>query len=54
LSERVGHWTVVTANLPLADIGDRIDVRIASRMLRDDSQVVDVDVPDFSIREKQP
>lgn len=53
LSERVGRWTVVTANLPLADIGNRIDVRIASRMLRDDSRVVDVEVPDFNLREKE-
>ena len=52
LSERVGRWTVVTANLSLEQIGQRIDVRIASRMRRDDSQVVDVDVPDFNLREQ--
>ena len=50
LSERVGLWTVITCNLSLADIGNKLDVRIASRMLRGDSRVVDVEVPDFNLR----
>jgi DNA replication protein DnaC len=53
LSERVGRWTVITANLSLEDIGNRLDTRIASRMLRDNSRIVDVDVPDFNLREKE-
>jgi DNA replication protein DnaC len=53
LSERVGRWTIITCNLSLADIGNKIDVRIASRMLRNDSQVVDVDVPDFNVRQRK-
>lgn len=49
---RLGKWTVVTANLSLEQIGEKLDPRIASRMLRHGSVVVDVDVPDYSIREK--
>lgn len=50
LSERVGKWTVLTANLSLENIGNKLDPRIASRMIRDGSIVVDVDVPDFNLR----
>lgn len=50
LSERVGKWTVITANLSLEQIGIRIDPRISSRMIRGDSVVVDVDMLDFNLR----
>lgn len=51
-SRREGKWTVLTANLSLSDIERRIDARIASRMIRSDSVVVDVNVPDFNLRTK--
>lgn len=47
---RLKKWTVITANLSLEQIGDRLDTRLASRMLRNNSMVVDVDVPDFNLR----
>jgi DNA replication protein DnaC len=50
LSERIGKWTVLTANLSLENIGNKLDPRIASRMIRDGSVVVDVDVLDFNLR----
>lgn len=53
LGAREGKWTVITANLSAADIGDKLDVRIASRLLRSGSVVVDVsklEVPDFNLR----
>lgn len=50
LSEREGKWTVITANLSLEQIGEKMDTRIASRMIRGDSVVVDVNVPDFNLR----
>lgn len=46
---REKKWTVFTANLSLQQLGD-IDTRIASRMIRNGSVVVDVDVPDYNLR----
>lgn len=50
LEARLGKWTVVTANLSLDQIGSSLDTRIASRMLRNESVVVDVNVEDYSLR----
>lgn len=50
LESRLRKWTVITANLPLDAIGSLLDARIASRMIRDNGAVVDVDVPDFNLR----
>lgn len=50
LEARLGKWTVITANLTLRQIGDKLDARIASRMLRHGNAVVNVDVPDFNMR----
>lgn len=47
---RLDKWTVLTGNLSLEQIHDRLSARIASRLLRNGSVVVDVDVPDFSLR----
>ena len=49
-TERVGKWTVLTSNLSLEDIATRLDARIASRMLRGGSVVVEVDVQDYNTR----
>lgn len=49
-SRREGKWTVFTGNLSLSDIEARLDARIASRMIRNGSIVIDVDVPDFNLR----
>lgn len=51
-NRREGKWTIFTANLSLSDIEQRIDTRIASRMIRNGSTVVDVNVSDFNLREK--
>lgn len=53
LSARVGKWTVITSNKSLGEIQRDIDTRISSRMLRDGSEVVDVDVPDFSLSQRK-
>lgn len=51
LNSRLRKWTVITCNFLLKDIAERMDVRIASRMLRDDSVVVELDgVLDFNTR----
>lgn len=51
-SRREHKWTVFTGNLSLADIEQQMDARIASRMIRNGSVVVDVNVPDFNLRER--
>jgi len=48
-SARVGKWTIITSNLFLSQIQQNMDARIASRMLRDGSVVVEVLVPDFNL-----
>jgi len=50
LEARLRKWTVITANLSLDQIGNNLDARIASRMLRNESVVVDVNVPDYNLR----
>lgn len=47
---RIGRWTMWTSNLTLGQIGDLLDPRIASRMIRDGNEVIQVDVPDFNLR----
>lgn len=49
LCSRVGRWTVITSNLGLAEI-QKYDMRLASRMIRGGSMVVEVNTKDFSSR----
>ena len=51
LDARLGRWTVITANLTLAQIAEQLDQRIASRMLRGGSEVVSVNAADWNLRE---
>lgn len=50
LNDREGLFTIITANLTLDEINKRMDARIASRMLRNNSIVVDVDTQDYNLR----
>ena len=50
LGQRVGKWTVITSNLTVEQVSDRLDTRIASRLIRDGNVVVEVDVKDFALR----
>lgn len=50
LCARERKFTVITANLPAAAIHEKLDARIASRLLRHGSVVIDVDAPDFNLR----
>jgi DNA replication protein DnaC len=52
LNRSEGKWRVITANLTLEEIGERLDDRISSRMLRHGSTVIEVDAPDFNLREQ--
>lgn len=48
--ERLGKWTIITTNKPLAQIADEIDARIASRMIRGGSKVIETNAPDWNLR----
>lgn len=50
LNARLGLWTVITANLSYEDIGNNLDQRIASRLIRDGSVLVNVDTVDYNER----
>ena len=50
LNSRRGKWTLITTNLPLSEIGDRIDPRVASRMIRGSNQVVEIEAVDWNLR----
>jgi DNA replication protein DnaC len=47
---RLGKWTLVTTNKTLAQIGAAVDVRVASRMIRDKNHFVWSDAPDWNLR----
>jgi DNA replication protein DnaC len=50
LSRRMGRWTIITTNLSVADVAEKIDTRIASRMLRDGNVVIETNTTDFALR----
>ncbi|MDE2103531.1 MAG: hypothetical protein KGL39_40195 [Patescibacteria group bacterium] len=50
LSRRVGKWTAITSNLSVEQIAEKVDPRVASRLIRDGNCVVEVDVPDYWLR----
>ena len=47
LDRRLGKWTVITSNLSHSQISQDLDARIASRMIRGGSQILEITVPDF-------
>jgi DNA replication protein DnaC len=50
LNARREKWTMLTCNLSLEAIGDKLDVRIASRLLRDGNQVIECDANDYAMK----
>ena len=50
LDARLGKWTVITANLMLEQIGAFLDVRIASRLMRGGSDIIEIDCIDYNLR----
>jgi DNA replication protein DnaC len=50
LSERDKRWTLLTGNLSLEAIGEQLDRRISSRMIRHGNIVVETDTKDFNLR----
>lgn len=52
--ERLGRWTFLTSNLSPKDIAERIDVRIASRLYRGGSVLVDMSsAQDYSLVKRE-
>ena len=51
LARRERKWTLITANMTCEEVRDRIDGRVASRMKRHQSTVVEVDVTDWADRQ---
>lgn len=51
LNGRRDKWTLITTNLSLKDIGERMDVRIASRLIRDRNEFVEVEAQDYALKE---
>lgn len=52
LEARREKWTILTSNLMLVDISKNIDARVASRMLRNESLVTEVEVMDYNLRKR--
>ena len=50
---RRDKWTVVTTNLNAAEIAERIDARITSRLIRDLNRIVTITARDYAFRKKQ-
>lgn len=50
LNAREGLFTIITANLTLQQINEQMDARIASRLLRHGSVVVDINAKDYNLR----
>lgn len=47
---RSRKWTVITCNFSIGEIANRMDERIASRLIRDGNVVVECDTTDFNLR----
>jgi DNA replication protein DnaC len=50
LNERLGKWTVITSNMSVADMAQKLDTRIASRLRRGGGEVVEILTKDFNLR----
>lgn len=51
-NERLGKWTVFTSNLFKRQIAETIDVRLTSRMIRNDNVVIESNARDYNTKKK--
>jgi DNA replication protein DnaC len=49
---RLGRWTMFATNLSLNEIGDRMDARITSRMVRDRNLLITIEARDYALRRR--
>lgn len=47
---RSHRWMIWTTNLTLKEIGERLDPRISSRLIRDDNKLVSITAKDYALR----
>jgi DNA replication protein DnaC len=47
--QRMHRWTIWTTNLTLDEIGDRLDARISSRLVRDENVIVGIKAGDYAM-----
>jgi len=50
LDSRLGKWTLINSNMTIDAIADKIDNRIASRLVRDRNTVIDCNTTDYGFR----
>lgn len=50
LNSRLRKWTVITSNMSVSEISQKLDVRIASRLRRGGGAVVEMLTKDFNLR----
>lgn len=50
LRSRSQRWTLITVNLGLAEIADKLDARIASFVIRDENKFVEIKAGDYALR----
>ena len=50
LRSRSGKWTILTCNLSLAQIAEKMDSRIASFLIRDENRVCEIAAEDYAAR----
>lgn len=51
LNSRLEKFTMITSNLPFGEIATKLDARIASRMIRNNGVIVEIDAQDFNMTE---
>jgi chromosomal replication initiation ATPase DnaA len=52
LNSRLGKWTIITSNLTPDGIAERLDQRIASRLIRDGNVLIQNTAPDWALRQQ--
>jgi len=48
-NSRLGKWTIWTSNLRLQEISARLDPRIASRLIRDENRLIEIEARDYAL-----
>jgi len=49
-NKRLGKWTIFTSNMLADDIKENVDARVASRLYRNGSTVIETNAPDWNLR----
>ncbi len=52
-NQRLGKWTLWSTNFTIDEIKDRVDTRLASRLIRDNNRLVTITAGDYAMRPKK-